>query len=224
MNFNLLRHLYSFKWTQNTIPHGGNGGNAYAIGEYSYAEGGDAGKSERGPGGDGGDARALGRKSYAIGGKGGRGGICQGGPGMNVEVEQEDALCIGGDGGEAPQHDGRGGRGAAAPPIDFFDEEYSRRARMKLPYGAPNIYYGRGGDAPDTPQYKARRLIIERLKQQYCIENCIDNKEYDIWYDRTVVPLEWLRKKLLGSGHQWSVIIEDEEYVFVDGLSFYHSY
>lgn len=217
-----------------------SGGSAHAEGDYSYAEGGAAGDSSRGIGGDGGDAHALGAFSIAVGGRGGRGGISQGAPGGDA-VAQHDGFhaCYGGNGGEAAQHDGRGGRGGTAQLMQtFVGDELARRARMKLPYGAPNTFPGRGGDTLDTPQYMARRLIVEKIKLRYFIENNIPTEGgssfsdisiwpqellqpltarfSDVWYDRTVVPIAWINDALRQGGNKWNVSVEDEEYVFSD--------
>jgi hypothetical protein len=215
-----------------------NGGNAFAQGDYSYAEGGAAGDSGRGIGGDGGDAHAVGHSSTAVGGRGGRGGRSRGGTGGDAIALGEGAHYYGGDGGEACQYDGRGGRGGAPQMLHtMFNAEFARRAAMKLPYGMPNVFPGRGGDSPDTPQYMARRLIVERVKLKFFLEHGIPTegafvvgekffpaswlevftaKHSDVWYDRTIVPLLWLNEEIQKSGNKWSVAIEAEEYVFED--------
>ena len=223
------------------IQQSADGGNAHAEGDYSYAEGGTAGDSVRGPGGDGGQAHAVGRNSTAIGGNGGRGGMGKGGCGMDVVALQDDVTSYGGHGGESSQDDGRGGRGGQSPMLaEMFGAEFARRAGMKLPYGAPNIFPGRGGDTPDTPQYMARRLIVERVKAKYYVENNIPTegaimsegwplgmmpaelqqaltaKDSDVWYDREVVPLTWINEQVSRDRNKWTVIVEADEYVFID--------
>lgn len=221
------------------IPQKANGGNAHAEGDYSYAEGGAAGESSRGIGGDGGDAHAIGVLSTAVGGRGGRGGLSKGGPGGDAVAEQDGAASYGGNGGESAQHDGRGGRGGTPQLLSvLLGDELARRAGMKLPYGAPNTFPGRGGDSIDSPQYMARRLIVEKIKNQYFIENGIptegslasvgvsqwSNNFYqpltarfsDVWYDRKIVPLSWINDQVQKNGNKWAVAIEDEEYVFTD--------
>jgi hypothetical protein len=84
---------------------------------------------------------------------------------------------------------------------------------MRLPYGEPNTEPGRGGDAADTPQYKARRLIIEELKTRYMKARGLPLDE--VWWDRDV-PLEWLNQQLERDGHRWCARIIDSEYEFVD--------
>lgn len=220
------------------LSKGGNAGDSIAVGDGSYAEGGNGGDAGGGVGGDGGSAHAIGKDSVAVGGKGGRGGRGKGGPGMCVVVMQEGVRGYGGDGGESSQHDGRGGRGGAAPMMSAFGAEFARRAGMRLQYGMLNIFPGRGGDSPDTPQYKARRLIVEQFKAKYFIQHGIPTegaaapnssdmlpvewrqalmtKCSDVWYDREIVPLVWINEQLHQAGHKWSATIEAQEYVFVD--------
>lgn len=217
----------------------GKGGNAHAEGDYSYAEGGQAGDSSRGVGGDGGHAHALGMLSTAVGGRGGRGGVGKGGAGGHAVALQDQSGSYGGNGGESSQHDGRGGRGGTPQMLQLFvGAELARRAEMKLPYGMRNIFPGRGGDAPDTPQYMARRLIVEQIKYSYFIEHGLPTegtfspgdlipvlreefhqlftaKNSDVWYDRTVVPLAWINEKIQQRGNKWTVEVEAEEYVFI---------
>lgn len=221
------------------------GGNAHAEGDYSYAEGGAAGDSVTGIGGDGGHAHAVGRNSTAIAGNGGRGGVGKGGCGMDVVTMQDDVTSYGGHGGESNQYDGRGGRGGLSPMLaDMFSTEFARRASMKLPYGALNTFPGRGGDTPDTPQYMARRLIVERAKANYYSETntptegaitandgrffhimppewkqALTAKYSDVWYDREFVPLSWINQQVSQEGHKWTVTIEAGEYVFTDNVA-----
>jgi hypothetical protein len=237
----LVTHsLLPFALNMQKIQDTADGGNAYAEGDYSYAEGGDAGDSSRGIGGDGGHAHAVTAYSKAIGGRGGRGGIGKGGPGGNAMALQDGVACYGGNGGESAQHDGRGGRGGTPQMMrTFLDAELIRRAAMKLPYGTPNTFPGRGGDSPDEPQYMARRLIVEQIKSSYFIEHGIPTegaimqsgnmlmlpddwlqtltaRYSDVWYDRNIVPLKWINEQVQRSGNMWTVEVEAEEYVFAD--------
>lgn len=217
-----------------------DGGNAHAQGDRSYAEGGAAGDSSNGVGGDGGRAHAVGNDSVAIAGRGGRGGLGKGGPGGDATALGDGTIYYGGDGGESSQHDGRGGRGGVAQMMESIaGPEFARRARMKLPYGAPNTFPGRGGDTPDTPRYRARRIIVEHIKMQYFSAHSIPTegaarlddrlrmmpsewhqaltaKHSDVWYDREVVPLSWINDQLRHGGHKWAASVEAEEYVFTD--------
>ncbi len=195
----------------------GRGGDASVVGDSSLAKGGDAGDGVIGDGGRGGDANVLGSNSVAIGGQGGRGGIGPGMPGGDVSIEGDNAIGMGGQGGEASQSDGRGGRGGRAPASPYFESWLGngvRRPHMKRPYGEPNNDYGSGGDALDTPQYKARRLIVESLKEHYFREKSLPLN--DVWYDRDRVDVAWLNQQLIADGHRWTVKIVDSEYEFAD--------
>ena len=191
-----------------TAATGGRGGNAEVEGNNSTAEGGKGGEAVVGDGGRGGDARVVGNDSMARGGFGGRGGLGPGSPGGDAEVLSDNALAFGGQGGEASQPGGRGGRGGRAPGLDY------RRAHMRWPYGEPITEPGRGGDAPDTPQYMARRLIIEDLKAQFFQARALPLDE--VWWDREIVPLDWLNERLSEDEHRWRVRIVDWEYEFSD--------
>lgn len=201
---------------------GGHGGNAEAAGDDSSAEGGPGGDAVIGDGGRGGHARVTGNRSSAIGGRGGRGGIGPGQPGMDVSIERDDTHSQGGQGGEANQPDGRGGRGGRAPMAALLCEllNIQDRGHIKPRYGQPQIGFGHGGHAPDTPQYMARKLILMALKERYFIEKQIEKRDPDtVWYDRTVVPIDWLNATLALRGHAWRVSVVDEEYEFTDVAS-----
>lgn len=196
---------------------GGRGGDARVHGDGSEAQGGEGGEAAGGNGGGGGDAKVRGHRSKAVGGRGGRGGIGPGGPGGHAEVEGDDAQVIGGQGGEAPQHDGRGGRGGRAGGQEAMAELFGvthRPRHMRWPYGEPVTEPGRGGDSADTPQYKARRLIVEGLKEDYFSVNSLPRAE--AWWDREVVPLAWINERLAAMGHRWGATVVDDEYEFHD--------
>ncbi len=195
---------------------GGDGGHAEVDGDHSSASGGLGGDAVIGDGGRGGDARVVGNQSNAIGGRGGRGGIGPGQPGGDVEVHGDDQFSVGGQGGEANQPDGRGGRGGRAHLASTL-LGLPDRGHIKPPYGQAHNEPGRGGDAPDTPQYMARKLIIMGLKERYFIAKSIEPCNLaTIWYDRSVVPPEWLNETLALRGHRWRVDVVDQEYVFAD--------
>lgn len=197
---------------------GADGGDAYVKGNHSTACGGDAGDSTSAPGGPGGRAHVTGNNSHAVGGRGGRGGVGPGGPGGDAHVVGDNAGYFGGDGGEADQEDGRGGRGGSAYGMHFLGLS-QRRARMKLPYGEPNNFPGRGGDKPDSIQHMARRLIVEDLKLRYFIEYRLSKADpHHIWYDREEVPMNWINECLKMQGHQWCAEIVADEYVFLDNV------
>lgn len=195
---------------------GGAGGSAEVVGDDSRATGGTGGDAVQGNGGQGGNARVHGNRSTAVGGKGGRGGVGPGQPGGDVTVLGDDAFAAGGQGGEASQHDGRGGRGGRAFNVcNFFG--LSDRGHIKPPYGQQHTEPGRGGDAPDSPQYMARKLTIMALKERYFIEKQIEPRDSEtVWYDRTVVPMEWLNETLVLRGYKWRVGVVDCEYEFSD--------
>lgn len=198
---------------------GGHGGDASVDGDDSSAEGGLGGDAVIGDGGRGGHAKVTGDRSSAIGGQGGRGGIGPGQPGMDVSVEQENTHAHGGQGGEANQPDGRGGRGGRAWMPEGLCEllGIQDRGHIKPRYGQPQTGFGHGGHAPDTPQYMARKLIVMALKERYFIEKQIVQQDADtVWYDRTIVPIEWLNATLALRGHAWRVSVVDQEYEFTD--------
>ncbi|KUE86581.1 hypothetical protein ASL20_22770 [Cupriavidus necator] len=63
----------------------------------------------------------------------------------------------------------------------------------------------------------ARKLIIMALKERYFIAKSIESHDSDvIWYDRTIVPLDWLNDTLKLRGHKWRVSLVDGEYEFTD--------
>ena len=197
---------------------GGAGGSAEVEGNDSSATGGAGGDAVQGNGGKGGNARVRGNRSIAVGGKGGRGGVGPGQPGGDVTVSSDDVFAAGGQGGEASQHDGRGGRGDQAFNVcSFFG--LPDRGHVKPPYGQQHTEPGRGGDAPDSPQYMARKLTIMALKERYFITKQIEPRDSDtIWYDRTVVPIEWLNQTLLLRGYKWRVSVIDSEYNFTNEI------
>ena len=123
----------------------------------------------------------------------------------------------GGMGGEAAQPDGRGGRGGLSG-----GREHTCKApgtllepHMKRPYwDDKEIEPGRGGDSPDTPQYRARRLIIEMIKADY-----LAAPEFfttSVWYDRKAVPIDAINAKLAEAGHKWKIAVDDHEYAITD--------
>jgi hypothetical protein len=225
------------------VGDGGDGGDAGVDANNSYAIGGDGGRGGVGDGGKGGDAYVgpddvsfqkwlrsrngveedapvirpsdtyisiNGEVLLLAGGGNGPNGGDSFGYGQN-------AGATGGQGGEADQPDGRGGRGGRLILPPEIREAWGLgpdRGHMKWPYFEPITEPGRGEDRPDTPQYMARRLIVERLKARYLARN---NLTVDsVWYDRQVVPLDWLNSELLADGHQWAASIVDLEYQFTN--------
>lgn len=148
-------------------------------------------------------------------------------PGQDVHLERDAfdqgtglRTNIGGDGGEAPQWDGRGGRGAKSALTPEIREEWGlppEPPHMKPPYFEPRpVDYGSGGHGSDTPQYVARRLIIERMKSGYIERNGLNVAS--VWYDREVVPMDWLNGQLTSEGHRWTAAIVAMEYEFADAV------
>lgn len=118
-------------------------------------------------------------------------------------------LVIGGMGGEADQPDGRGGRGGLSPGAEYLSGTH--QPHMKRPYwGDGEPHFGRGADGPDTPQYHARRLIIELMKAEYLGANAYFTTA--VWYERDAVPVDALNAMLAKAGHGWTVAIIDNEY------------
>jgi len=205
------------------VGSGGRGGDASVRGNSAHAIGGRGGRGGIGPGGAGGDAavvrdqeqllelliRAEPDGSTEPGGRGGSAfAIVTGGLGS--------ATVVGGQGGEASQHDGRGGRGGlACIPAELRQFlGVPDRGNMRWPYFEPVTEPGRGGDAADTPQYMARRLIVENLKRGYFKARGLPVT--DVWCDRSVVPIDWLNEQLKIFGNRWVASIVDEEYEFTD--------
>jgi hypothetical protein len=223
--------------------NGGDGGHATVAADRSHALGGHGGRGGIGLGGRGGDAHILaddaslkdhlsgdqlghlplgpGDSYIAIGDKivllarGGHHGD-EGGRGGDGYAVGGYSFAAGGQGGESSQPGGRGGRGGQA----FIPDEFAQfigvrpRAHMRWPYYDPVTVQGRGGDAPDTPQYKARRLIVERIKKRYFARQGLALDE--VWWDREVVPIAWINGQLETEGHLWAASVVDDEYEFSD--------
>ena len=142
----------------NQTPRGGRGGDATAR-DGGWAKAGSGGPAgDCGDGGDGGEAVADGPNSFAHSGDGGRGGVKKGGPGMKVRGEPG-LSKYGGGGGEAPQSDGRGGRGgqAATPLLDSNGKPILLDGRLP----------GQGGRGGNTPIYNSRLAVINHLRQKF---------------------------------------------------------
>lgn len=215
---------------------GGDGGHATVAADRGHARGGPGGRGGVHPGGKGGDAHILPdhasledripvgpRDTYiSIDGKilalarGGQNGD-EGGGGGDAYTVGGDSFVAGGQGGEAPQGDGRGGRGGQTPIPDSFAQLMGMRRRpahMRWPYYEPVTEPGRGADGADTPQYKARRLIVEQIKRRYFARQGLPLDE--VWWDRAVVPITWINEQLEAEGHQWRTSVVDDEYEFSD--------
>lgn len=225
------------------IGNGGDGGDATAAADRSHAIGGKGGCGGIGPGGKGGNAHvfpdgtlledcvsedepghivvrpndtyiAINGKVVALA-RGGENGD-EGGRGGDGYVVGNDSFSAGGQGGEAMQPDGRGGRGGRAFMPDEFAKHLGiqRTNHMRWPYYEPITEPGRGGDSPDTPQYRARRLIVEQIKKQYFAHQGLPLDK--VWWDREVAPLAWINEQLEADGYLWRASIVDDEYEFSD--------
>jgi len=206
------------------IGSGGRGGHAMVLGNKSKAIGGRGGRGGIGDGAPGGNA-LIARDAaeieqhvdlsdprttwVAFEGK----VIMAAGP-TGAAAIGEDALVAGGQGGEASQPDGRGGRGGRAFKQFGVQGESNDTRHMRWPYFEPVNEPGRGGDGPDTPQYMARRLIVEQLKQRYFASRSLPRDR--VWWDREIVPLSWINEQLEAAGYRWRAAIVDDEYEFVD--------
>ena len=203
---------------ESSIARGARGGNAIAGGQGSKAFGGNAGRGGIHPGGRGGDVEVCDPNVTAVGGRGGGGGVAPGMPGMDIVRDGMTGDYVeGGMGGEADQPDGRGGRGGRVAGYESLCRSLGREPRphMKLPYwGDDEVEFGRGGDRPDTPRYRARRLIIEMLKAEHL--NASRYFTTDVWYERDAVPVAFLNDRLAAAGHNWTVAIVDHEYEITD--------
>jgi hypothetical protein len=191
-------------------PRGGRGGDAEAKsgGAAVGGTGGDAGPS--GDGGRGGNAFASDGTSLAIGGKGGRGGVVTGGPGGNTTGSIGD-IVIGGDGGEAPQPDGRGGRGGRNSALHLLGLAHEI---PRLPDGR---YPGEGGRGANSPEYDGKVATVKSLLRDY-----YDRLPTPVSFpDRhAAVPLDWLNARLLQMGVPWRVQLDEVEFTFIDCTKF----
>lgn len=220
------------------IGNGGDGGRAMVAADRSHAVGGAGGRGGAGDGGRGGDACVLpdGARLAAelrarpvtpsdtyisINGKivlvarGGQSGDVTG-RGADACAFGSNSFSAGGQGGEAQQPGGRGGRGGRSYMPDGITKLPGRpnRAHMRWPYYEPITEPGRGSDGIDTPQYKARRLILEQIKKQYCAQSGLPLHE--AWWDREIIPLAWINDRLKADGHFWRASVVDDEYEFSD--------
>lgn len=224
------------------VGDGGDGGHATVAADRSHAIGGRGGRGGIGPGGRGGNAHVLaadagsqeqidlnqlnspigpGDTYISINGeiillaRAGSNGD-EGGRGGDAFAIGDDSFVAGGQGAESFQAGGRGGRGGRAFMPEDLEHlfETRRYAHMRWPYYEPVTEPGRGGDAPDTPQYKARRLIVEAIKMRHFANIGLPLTE--VWWDRDVVPLNLINKQLEVEGHNWRATVVDDEYEFSD--------
>lgn len=182
---------------------GGKGGDAHAESGGAAMGGGGGLAGAFGDGGEGGKAKAVGSGSVAIGGLGGGGGIYSGMPGSDV-VAYEGVFAMGGNGGEAPQPDGRGGRGGRSPAeLLGFPDSY------RLP---DERWPGEGGRGANTPAYDGKVATINKLFHQY-YESVLPQPPEG---NKVSVPLDWLNHRLEEMGTTWRLQIVDGAYHFYE--------
>ena len=189
---------------------GGKGGDAEAeTGGAAMGGGGEA--AAFGDGGEGGKTKAVGTNSVAIGGLGGGGGIYPGGSGGDV-IAYDGVFKMGGSGGEAPQPDGRGGRGGRSPAdLLGFPNSY------RLPDGR---WPGEGGRGANTPAYDGKVATIGKLCREYC-ELTLLQPVLPEGNTRVLIPLDWLNQRLEQMGTTWRFRLVDGAYTFHE-LSYGH--
>lgn len=156
-------------------------------------------KRGMGVGGDGGGGVIMGNRGTVFGGRGGDGGVSGiGGKGGGGFVQGDDALIIGGDGGSAATADGRGGRGARGP---------TERV------GFPTTIWGcgRGGSAPNHPEYDRRINLLIQIRSEYFSRFPEDAPYVQAGID--LVPVDWINQRLTELGEPWNVKLGESGYV-----------
>lgn len=148
-------------------------------------------KRGTGVGGDGGGGTIIGNCGTVIGGQGGDGGMSGiGGKGGSGFIHGDDGLIIGGDGGSAATADGRGGGGARGPTERFgFSTEM---------WG-----YGRGGSAPNHPEYDRRINLLIQIRNEYLSRFPNDAPYIKAGIDP--VPIDWINQRLAELSEPWTV-------------------
>ncbi len=189
---------------------GGRGGDAEARsgGSAVGGTGGEAGPF--GDGGRGGNAIAFDGTSLAIGGNGGRGGVGSGSPGGDTTGSVGDTV-IGGDGGEAPQPDGRGGRGGRNRAVELLGMAHA------MPRLSDGRSPGEGGRGANSPGYDGKVATVKSLLGDYYNQQPTPISFSD---RHAAVPLDWLNACLLQMGVPWRVQLEEGEFTFVDCSKF----
>ena len=156
-------------------------------------------KRGTGVGGDGGGGTIIGNRGTVIGGRGGDGGVSGiGGKGGSGFIHGDEGLIIGGDGGSAATADGRGGRGARGPTerIGFPTEMWG---------------YGRGGSAPNHPEYDRRIDLLIHIRNEYLSRFPSDAPFIQAGIDS--VPIDWINQRLAEMSEPWTVKHGDRGYV-----------
>jgi hypothetical protein len=156
-------------------------------------------KRGTGIGGDGGGGTIIGDRGTVIGGRGGDGGVSGlGGKGGSGFIQGDDGLIIGGDGGSATTADGRGGRGARGPTERFG-------------FTTDTWGYGRGGSAPNHPEYDRRIALLESVRHEYLAKFPDDAPYIEAGVDP--VPIDWINQRLVELGESWTVKCGERGYV-----------
>lgn len=148
-------------------------------------------KRGTGVGGDGGGGTIIGNRGTVIGGRGGDGGVSGiGGKGGGGIINGDDGLIIGGDGGSAATADGRGGRGARGPTerLGFLTDIWG---------------YGRGGSAPNNPEYDRRINLLIKIRNEYLAKFPGDAPYVEAGIDP--VPIDWVNQRLAELRESWTV-------------------
>lgn len=148
-------------------------------------------KRGTGIGGDGGGGTIIGNRGTVIGGRGGDGGVSGiGGRGGSGVIQGDDGLIIGGDGGSATTADGRGGRGARGPTERFG-------------FSTDMWGYGRGGSAPNHPEYDRRINLLIQIRNEYLSRFPGDAPYVQAGIDS--VPVDWINQRLAELHESWTV-------------------
>lgn len=124
--------------------------------------------------------------------------------GMDAIVDGDNQVSIGGDGGEAPQWDGRGGRGGRLGGGRRYIPEW---ALLVMPDGA-----GEGGHGAHSARWRARFLEIEALSVDYDGEIKLSKA----WPQVRAAPIDWLNARLEAQHRPWRVRITAGAWEFID--------
>jgi hypothetical protein len=152
-----------------------------------------------GVGGDGGGGTVIGKRGTVMGGRGGDGGVSGlGGKGGSGFIHGDDGLIIGGDGGSAATTDGRGGRGARGPT-------------ERLGFSTELWGYGRGGSAPNHPEYNRRINLLIQIRSEYLSKFPFDDPYIQAGIDP--IPIDWINQRLTELCEPWTVKRGDLGYV-----------
>jgi hypothetical protein len=156
-------------------------------------------KRGTGVGGEGGGGTIIGNRGTVIGGRGGNGGVSGiGGRGGGGIIHGDDGLIIGGDGGSASTADGRGGQGGRGPT-------------ERLGFPSEMWGYGRGGSAPNHPEYDRRIHLLSQIRREY-LDRFPSDAPY-ILAGIESVPVDWVNQRLAELCEPWTVTRDKCGYV-----------